>query len=135
MKTALGILFLISLNYGSYFEDGLSAYASGNIEKAVILYKKACDSGNMEGCFNIGPMYIYDDRVRVIHNRQKSDHLFKKACHGGNIEGCFNLGLMYIYGDGVRQNKQKAVISFKKACDGGYVDGCKHYKILTEPVF
>ena len=60
-------------------------YANGdgvekNEQKAVELYKKACDGGEMAGCTNLGFMYANGNGVEK--NEQKAAELFKKACDG-----------------------------------------------------
>ena len=55
--------------------------------------KKACDSGNMRGCYNLGVMYTNGDGVEKDFG--KAVQLFKKACDGGDMDGCRNLGVMY----------------------------------------
>ena len=54
--------------------------------------KKACDSGNMLGCTNLGSMYANGEGVEK--DLGKAAQLYKKACDGGNMLGCRNLGVM-----------------------------------------
>ena len=49
-----------------------------NEQKAVELYKKACDGGEVHGCTNLGVMYEY--AIGVEKNEQKAVELYKKAC-------------------------------------------------------
>ena len=90
--------------------------------------KKACDSGNMRGCHNLGVMYTNGDGVEKDFG--KAVQLFKKACDGGEVRGCYNLGVMYADGDGVEKNEQKAAELYKKACDGGDLDGCRNLVVM-----
>ena len=55
--------------------------------------KKACDSGNMLGCSNLGSRYAIGNGVEK--DLGKAVELFKKACDGGDMDGCRNLGIMY----------------------------------------
>ena len=61
--------------------------------KAVELYKKACDGGEMLGCGNLGSMYANGNGVKKDFG--KAAELLKKACDGGDMNGCRNLGIMY----------------------------------------
>ena len=92
--------------------------------------KKACDSGNMRGCFNLGVMYTNGDGVEKDFS--KAAQLFKKACDGGDMLGCVKLGIMYADGDGVEKNEQKAAELYKKACDGGNMHGCRNLGVMYE---
>ena len=57
--------------------------------KAMELYKKACDGGNMRGCSNLG--LKYENGEGVVEDKGKAVELFKKACDSGNMSGCNNL--------------------------------------------
>ncbi|MDD7600772.1 MAG: tetratricopeptide repeat protein, partial [Campylobacter sp.] len=52
-------------------------YAKGegveeDLDKAVQLFKKACDGGNMHGCFNLGLMYAFGSGVRDFKKSPKA---------------------------------------------------------------
>ena len=55
--------------------------------------KKACDSGNMLGCSNLGSRYAIGNGVEK--DLGKAVELFKKACDGGNMRGCSGLDITY----------------------------------------
>ena len=55
--------------------------------------EKACDSGNMRGCYNLGFMYTNGNGVEKDFS--KAVQLFKKACDGGNMHGCSGLDITY----------------------------------------
>lgn len=40
-----------------FLQQGKEAYAKADFSKAIELYQKACDDGNMEGCVELGKMY------------------------------------------------------------------------------
>ncbi|MCI7582086.1 tetratricopeptide repeat protein, partial [Campylobacter sp.] len=63
-------------------------------QKAVELYKKACDGGNMLGCSNLGTMYAKGSGVEKDFSKAKQ--LFKKACDGGDMDGCRNLDIIHM---------------------------------------
>ncbi|MCI7549280.1 MAG: sel1 repeat family protein, partial [Campylobacter sp.] len=104
------------------YEQGIAFYNNKEYDKAAELLKKACDGGNMRGCYNLGVMYSNGNGVEK--NKQKAAELYKKVCDGGDMDGCYNLGTIYANGNGVEKNKQKAAELYKKVCDGGDMDGC-----------
>ena len=110
------------------YEQGETFYNNKEYDKAAELYKKACDGGNMSGCFNLGIMYASGNGVEK--NFGKAAELFKKACNGGDMLGCSNLGFMYAHGNGVEKDLGKAVELYKKACDGGNMHGCRGLDII-----
>lgn len=116
-------LFLLGFTLSANnFSNGVSAYNSGDKQKAVKLWSKACDDNDMDGCFILGLMYY--DGEGVIQNKQKAVKLYTKACDSNFMRACLNLGILYVTGDGVRQNKRIAKELFAKACDGGLKLGC-----------
>jgi beta-lactamase hcpA len=68
-----------------------NAYYNGNgvtkdIYKAMELYKKVCDGGEIKECLKLGYTYYFGNGVaKDIYKAMK---LFQKACDGGVIEGC-----------------------------------------------
>ena len=49
-------------------------------------YKKACDSGNTDGCNNLGVLYVKGQEVNQSYLKAKV--FFEKSCNAGNTEGC-----------------------------------------------
>ena len=45
------------------YEQGEVFYNNKEYDKAAELYKKACDGGNMLGCYGLGDMYVGGDGV------------------------------------------------------------------------
>ena len=131
IKTLLLTLTFLSFNlYAHIVDDALKAYDSGDKQKAVQLFTKACDDNNMISCSILGSLYSTGNGVK--QDKQKAVQLYTKACDGNDMNGCYNLGYLYNTGNGVKQDKQKAVQLFNKACDGGISVGCKSYRILNE---
>ena len=58
------------------------------------LYKKACDGGEMYGCYNLGTIYANGNGVEKDFS--KAAELFKKACDGGEMNGCRSLDIIYM---------------------------------------
>ena len=84
------------------YEQGKAFYDNKEYDKAFESFKKACDGGNMRGCFNLGAMYANGDGVEK--NEQKAAELYKKACDGGEMLGCRNLVVMHTNGNGVEKD-------------------------------
>jgi len=66
IKKLLLTLILLSFNlYADTFDDALKAYDSGDKQKAVQLYTKACHGNLMIGCYNLGVLYDTGDGVKA----------------------------------------------------------------------
>ena len=101
---------------------------SSKTEENKLLYKKACDGGDVKGCFNLGTLYEKGEGVEKDFS--KAIQLYKKACDGGVANGCANLGVFYEKGIGLTQNFSKSNELYKKACDGGDAQGCANIGLL-----
>ena len=54
--------------------------------KAAELYKKACNGGNIKGCYNLGVLYNNGQGLR--QNYYTAKEYFGKACDLGDQKGC-----------------------------------------------
>ena len=75
------------------YEQGKAFYDNKEYDKAFEPLKKACDGGDMRGCFNLGLMYAFGSGVEEDFG--KAAELLKKACDGGEMHGCRNLDNIY----------------------------------------
>ncbi len=79
------MLFVNSLNADT-FGDANKAYTDGDYKTASELMQKACDSGYMRACWNLG--LLYSNGRGVKRDEKKALSLYKMACDGGNKKGC-----------------------------------------------
>ena len=85
------ILIIGSLSAG-LVDDALTAYNSGDKQKAIKLWIKTCDDGSSRACKNLGVLYERGEGVR--QDKQKASKLYTKACDGGNLRGCKNYRIL-----------------------------------------
>ena len=111
-----------------WFEKGQVAAREGNYQKAVSLFKKACNAGAAGGCNDLGVLYAKG--LGVNQSYTKAASLYKKACDGGDTKGCTNLGVMYYKGQGVPLNKIKAYQYWMKAAKQGDAKAQHHLGVL-----
>lgn len=83
--------------------------------KAFPFYKKACEFGDAESCYELAELYIYGEGVK--ENRSTAYSLLEDACNMGNSVSCQTLAYYYEEGKTVDQNYQKAAALHKKGCD------------------
>ena len=90
---------------------------------ANLLWRKACDGGNGEGCARLGRAQF--NGRGLPRDMAGAAASFKKACDLGNGLGCAGYGQVLARGEGgVTRDEPKAVEFFKKACDLGEPRGC-----------
>ena len=96
-------------------------YATGkvvvkNVKTAAALYKKSCELGDPQGCYNAGLMADEGRGVKEDVARAAAD--YAEGCDLGSANACTNLGFLYERGKGVRQDKARAVELYQRGCDG-----------------
>jgi hypothetical protein len=64
-----------------------------NTGRAVALYEKACEGGEMSMCNNLGVCYNKGE-CGLSRDEIRAEQLYKKACKGGESGACHNLDLM-----------------------------------------
>lgn len=107
-------------------------YDSGNgVEKSQYLFlgyaQKACEMGNMDGCYDLGVKYYRGEGELIKKDIAKAFQLFNKACVGGNQKGCNNVAVIYNNGEnGISRNVKKARELFDVACKSGYAPSCEN---------
>lgn len=81
----LALLFHIGLS-ADLVAEGFSMIKKHDYTTARILWAKACDSGNADGCYNLGMMYAYGDGVDT--NQIAASRFYLQACNMGNDQAC-----------------------------------------------
>ena len=74
---------LISSAAAGVVEPAPSVTEVATEEKAVDLYQRACDGGDMRGCSYLGLAFEYG-KGDLIKNEKKAVELYRRACDGGD---------------------------------------------------
>merc|ERR1712080_156210 len=76
---------------------------------ASVLYKKACDGGDVaEACHRYAALHIKGIKGKIEKNMSEAFKYSLKACELGSLGGCVNISMMYGKGDGVDKNPEAA---------------------------
>jgi TPR repeat protein len=96
--------------------------------KAVVLFRKACDKGNDIGCSRLAEMYGSNWGKESLPERAV---FYANICDRGIAEGCYMEAFSYLVGNGVAKDVGKAQEVYgraaalrAKACDGGDTNEC-----------
>lgn len=102
------------------FRQGLSAYNSGNFDKAMKIWRPLAEGEDPASQAGIG--FMYHRGLGVPTDNQKAAYWLRKAAEHGQPEGQFMLGSLYFYGAGVEKSYVKAYAWCDLAQDGGNAD-------------
>jgi uncharacterized protein len=110
-----------------------SMYMTGEVvtidhERAIGLFRDACDQGSARGCMRLGDVY----HAGLLHDDTVEAALYRKACDAGANLGCVTAGKAYLDGRGVARDAEVAALLFTKVCDRGNAAGCYELAQLYE---
>lgn len=94
-KIMVGLVVVGSLSscFADVYQDGKNALEKSSYSDAATLFEKACNSGNAQGCFQLGA--LYEKGSGVAQNKYKAVALYTQACNGGESHGCSNMAMTY----------------------------------------
>jgi TPR repeat protein len=109
-KSPMGCEFL-----GRAYEEGRGV--TPDHEKAVSLFKQACELGGGGGCRSFALSFKTEDPARIPY--------LQKACDKDDKLGCMGLGAAYLHGNqGIAKDQAKAKKYLQKSCDLGATSAC-----------
>jgi len=102
------------------FREGLSAYNSGDFQRAMKIWIPLAEKEDAASQAGIG--FMYHRGMGVIVDNGKAAYWLRKAAEHGQPEGQFMLGSLYFYGAGVEKSYVQAYAWCDLAQDGGSAD-------------
>src|SRR5438105_13377330 len=87
------------------FREGLSAYNSGNYQKAMQIWMPLAQGEDAPAQAGIG--FMFHKGLGVATDNGKAAYWLRKAAEHGQPEGQFMLGTLYFYGAGVERTMSK----------------------------
>ena len=95
------------------YNDGVTAYNSGNYEEAISIWRNLADGGYHNAQYSLGVAYFNGEGV--IPDLNEAIEWFQLAANGGHVQAMFNMGSAYYQGNGTAQNYEKAIEWWTKA--------------------
>src|SRR5437879_2107158 len=102
------------------FRQGLSAYHSGDFEKALKIWLPLAQNEDASSQAGIG--FMYRRGLGVAADNRKAAYWLRKAAEHGQPEGQMMLGSLYFDGAGVEKSYVQAYAWCDLAQDGGNAD-------------
>jgi len=137
------IILLISSSNASQYNLGETALKAGDIQKALVHYKKAVSREDEDAMFKLGLFYYKGQYVKK--DLEKAFNYFKQASKLGHQKAQYNLALLYarkdssfhnyrlaynIFLDLAKQSHAKAQYQVGNFLTYGFVD--KDYKLAVQ---
>lgn len=96
-------------------------------KEAPKYFEKACVSGSMEGCHNMGVLHRRGGHGVDI-DLTKAENFFQKACDKGLAKSCLSVAILLMN----RSAKPQAFDMFERACVLGSVYGCSNAVVMLK---
>jgi hypothetical protein len=123
-------LALVGVATAGLFDDGWTAYQSGDYAAAMKNWRLLADQGNAGAQNNLGSMY--ENGERVPQDYEQAFVWYRKASDLGLAEAQANLGLMYATGRGVVQDSAQALVWLRKAAEQGIAEAQYTVGVMCE---
>lgn len=95
---------------------------ASNPTRATLLYRKACDRGDMIGCSNLATSYA--NASGVPRDLARAVALYEKACNADVAAACVNLGFQLDQEPAGTRPFERISALYTKGCDLGSAVGC-----------
>jgi TPR repeat protein len=118
---------------GYFYDNGV--VVSRDDDRAVKLYRSACEAGDGAGCVALGDAYRMGDGVG--QDNGVAETLYKKSCDVGYAEGCWEYGSVYERGQGANdapEDSGRGIELLAPLCDAGDLLACNSLAVrLADP--
>ena len=122
------IVSAFSLSAQDTLEQAIQYYDNKEYDKAVPMFQRLAQGGDMIAQFVLG--YCYDEGQGVPQDYTQAAYWYRKAAEQGDADAQYNLGYCYKYGRGVLKDMVEAGRWYKLAADQGEEDAKKQYMEL-----
>ena len=96
------------------------ATVSSDTERAVSLFRAACDEGSARGCLKLGDAY----HAGAITGDAEEVDAYRRACDAGANLGCVAAAGAYLTGKGAPVDPSYAAALLARVCDRGNARAC-----------
>lgn len=83
-----------------------------DMEKALLMYNRAAEAGNVSALNAMGNVYFYGDGVP--QDKRRAFELYKQAADKGSVAGKFNVAQFYHTGSVVKQDEAEALRLYRE---------------------
>ena len=134
MKQLLQINFVVfilvafaTVSLANNFEDGLQAYAVGDLKKAYQLWLIEAEKGTPTAQNNLG--FMLENGQGVAQSYKEAVKWYRMAAEQGYADAHLNLGVLYFEGRGILQSYEDAYACWVVAAANGVEIALKNMEI------
>lgn len=129
VSAALLVLFLPWAAAHAAFDEAMSAYTSGDFEKAAREFRLLAERGDRLAQYHLG--LLYEEGQGLPRDRALALRWYTEAAKQGDVDACFAIGQMYHLGIGVEKNAVAAYHWYALAAGGGHPRAKEEFQRLT----
>ncbi len=104
--------------------------ASGDLERAVQLYKSAADRGDLRAMVSLAQ--LYEAGTGVPQNPEAAIALYERAADAGSLDAMINLAVALFTGDRVTADADRAISLLRRAAEGGSAKAIFNLGVLAQ---
>lgn len=104
--------------------------ASGDLERAVTLYRQAADRGDLRALVSLAQ--LYESGTGVAQDAARAIELYERAAEGGSHDAQINLAVSLFQGAGVPQDTARAVALLRRASESGSAKATYNLGVLVQ---
>lgn len=102
------------------------------VAEALSYYRRACDLGDGDGCWNAA--WVLEETARAGVRTPEEVEYFARGCRLGDGPSCDEVGRSYVLGMGVAEDEVVALAWYETACDLGSGAGCANAGRMLQAV-
>ena len=91
-KITVSLGLILTLSFGTTFNDGYEAFEKGDYQSALSIYEYLAAKNDSKALYNLGDIYSHGYGVKQDYKIAKE--LYKKACDGGIQIACYHYRLL-----------------------------------------
>jgi len=93
-----------------------------DLQRAMMLFRQACEEKYARGCLEVGALYIYG--AGVPQDPVEGHRWVERACKLGSDNGCAIEGTRLFFGMGVPRNRTRGRKKMQASCEQGQTGSC-----------
>ena len=113
-KIILGLVFALTLSFGTTFDEGIDAINKKDFKSALKIFEKLAFKNDAKAQYALGIMYSNENNA-VRQDYSKAKEWYEKAAMQGNPGAQYNIAVMYYRGYGVNKDYTKSKYWLEKA--------------------